>query len=59
MPNWTPCPRDCAYCHDPDYGHPHPHPGQVCRDCGQAKCCCEEQKAWVRVVDSSRNYASE
>lgn len=22
---WTPCPNDCAYCTDPDYGHPHPH----------------------------------
>ncbi|MEK6840597.1 MAG: hypothetical protein AABX79_01450 [Nanoarchaeota archaeon] len=22
---WTPCPENCAYCSDPDYGHPHPH----------------------------------
>ncbi|MEK6917398.1 MAG: hypothetical protein AABW51_00440 [Nanoarchaeota archaeon] len=22
---WTPCPTNCAYCNDPDYGHPRPH----------------------------------
>jgi len=25
---WTPCPKDCAYCHDSFYGHPKPHPDQ-------------------------------
>ena len=25
---WTPCKSDCAYCTDPFYGHPHPHPPQ-------------------------------
>jgi len=25
---WTPCPKDCAYCRDPFYGHPHPHTTQ-------------------------------
>lgn len=25
---WTECPGDCAYCTDPFYGHPKPHPTQ-------------------------------
>ncbi len=25
---WTPCPENCAYCFDPYYGHPRPHPTQ-------------------------------
>ena len=25
---WTKCPDDCAYCHDPFFGHPYPHPTQ-------------------------------
>jgi len=22
---WTSCPKDCAYCHDPFFGHSRPH----------------------------------
>lgn len=25
---WTPCSENCAYCCDPFYGHPKPHPIQ-------------------------------
>lgn len=25
---WTPCLESCAYCSDPNYGQPLPHPSQ-------------------------------
>ncbi len=31
--HYTPCPENCAYCNDPHYGHPKPHPGQQLKQC--------------------------